>query len=365
MAIETQITANSQNAEQSSGPKSAGIGQRAPGGALAHGLAGHHVIRPGEMVGQIQERMSFLRPTYRPDNQAEEWLFIRICVESVRADHCLHHLIAQRDEAATQAVESWDDDRALEAEELGAGIGRKPEVVRPRLLRSKHGARWLLAQWEELERRHELTGAWPESASNRALDLLGVPADARLGAWDRLAPDGPSPAIRTQVGALRARLEGYLNARDDRAQRDAVAGIGPDGSEVRRVLRNESATLRRLQAWTRELRRLQNPASRPAPRVDRGYVTAPDFDRPVASPTPPHEPPPPERPTADPDRTPDSGPHHDRPARPSAPVPATSRPASPAPAPIRTSPLLPAPASALNRHERRAADARARRSPRA
>ena len=277
MATEKQIAANKRNASRSTGPKSIEGKAKAARNALKHGLAGHGVVFPEEMADQIHDRMNFLRKAYRPDGPAQEWLFVRICTETVRADHGLHRVIALRDEAATQAGESWDDDRALEAEELGAAIGRKPELVQPSLIRSKHGALWLVAQWEELERQFDLRGEWPESASSRALDLLGVPIDARLGVWDSLAGIDPRALVREQVDALQRRLDGYLEARDDRARSDALAGLSADGPDVRRALRYEGAALRRLQALTRDLRRLQNPSERrPRIPVDIEGTPSPD-----------------------------------------------------------------------------------------
>ena len=285
MATEKQIAANQRNAERSTGPKSAEGKAKVARNALKHGLAGHGVIVPEEMAGQIHDRMNFLRPSYRPDRPAQEWLFVRICIETVRADSCLHQLIALRDEAATRAGESWDDDRALEAEELGAGIGRRPELRQPKLMQSKHGALWLVAQWEELERQLELTGEWTEAASTRGMDLLGVAIDARVGVWERLAGGDPRALIRRQVTAIEDRIERYLEARDDRARSDAEAGIGVDGPDVQRVLRYESAALRRLQVWTRELRRLQNPSPASAGRRSRtpSHVEATPHDEPSAA----------------------------------------------------------------------------------
>ena len=280
MATERQIQANQRNASRSTGPKSAEGKAKVARNALKHGLAGHGVIFPEEMAGQIHDRMNFLRPSYRPDGPSQEWLFVRICTETVRADHCLHQILALRDEAATRAGESWDDDHALEAEELGAAIGRKPELVQPKLLRSKHGALWLLAQWEELERQFDLRGEWTESAAERALDLLGVPVDARLGVWSGLAGDDPRALVRERVDALQGRLDDYLNDRDDRARADAMVGLADDGPDVRRALRYEAESLRRLRAWTRELRRLQHPDPSPTGRRHRS----------PAAPTPPDSP---------------------------------------------------------------------------
>ena len=293
MSSDRQIEANRRNARKSRGPTSAEGKAKVAGNALKHGLAGNGVIMPGEMTQQIYERMTFLRPSYLPDGPAQEWLFSRLCIETVRADLCVHQVIALRDEAATQAGESWDDDRALDAEELGAGIGRRPELVQPRLLRSRHGALWLVAQWEELGRQLDLRGEWIEAAKGRALDLLGVPTDARLGVWEGLvggSSDGRD-LIRDELDALRRRIDEYLDDRDDRARSDAMVGLAADGPDLRRVLRYESAALNRLRSWTRELRRLQNPADAPAerrPRSDAGAPAPPA--RPARTAPPPNEP---------------------------------------------------------------------------
>ena len=339
MATEKQIAANQRNAARSTGPKSAEGKARVARNALKHGLAGHGVIFPEEMAGQIHDRMNVVRPSYRPDGAAQEWLFVRICIESVRADSCLHQLIALRDEAALRAGESWDDDRALEAEELGAGIGRRPELRQPKLMQSKHGALWLVAQWEELERQLDVLGTWTESASTRALDLLGVPIDMRLGVWDRLAGDAPRDLIREQIASIEGRIEGYLEARDDRARSDAEAGLGADGPDVRRVFRYESAALRRLQSWTRELRKLQNPATVSADRRNR--------------PSSPFESPEPDAPTLGSPTT-------------EADTRASSSPGvSAEPEALRASIAPEGPAFPLNRHDRRARAALERRARRA
>ena len=292
MASQKQIEANTRNASRSTGPKSAEGKARVARNALKHGLAGHGVIVPAEMTGQIQDRKGHWRKEYRPDGPSQEWLFERICIESVRADSCVHRLIALRDEAATRAGESWDDDRALEAEELGAKLGRTPELVQPKLLQTRHGALWLIAQWEELERQHDLNGEWADRASARALDLLGVPIDARDGVWSALTggiedSEGVRALIRDERTLLRRRVDDYLDDRDDRARADAEVGLVNDGPDVRRVLRFEGEALRRLRGWTRELRRLQGGASGSSDRPRRatsGAESGPPPDWPGPTP---------------------------------------------------------------------------------
>ena len=365
MASQKQIEANRQNAQKSSGPKSAEGKAKAARNALKHGLAGHGVIFPEEMAGQIQDRMGHWRKEYRPDGPAQEWLYQRICIESVRADSCLHRVIALRDEAATRAGESWDDDRALEAEELGAGLAARPEWVQPKLRQSRHGALWLLAQWEELERLREVRGEWSESATRRAMDLLGLAAEGREGAWEALVggeADGVGALIRDEVAGLRRRLEEFLDDRDNRARSDAEAGLAADGADLRRVLRYEGEALRRLRAWSRDLRRLQGPGDGPS---DRGH-RAPDHPAPAAGPMA----------TATTSGRPDRGtigdgippiagmPRPDAEAR-RPPIADDARPeAAGASTTLTPRPPMrgPRPARPLNRHERRAQAAIARRS---
>ena len=363
MASQKQIEANRKNASRSTGPKSAEGKAAVARNALKHGLAGHGVILPDETIDQIRDRKEHWRGGYRPDGPEQEWLFERICIESVRADRCLHQVIALRDEEATRASESWDDDRALEVEELGANIGRRPELIQPKLLRSKHGALWLVAQWEELERQFDVLGTWTDAGSDRAMDLLGLQRDGRLGAWASITggeADGVRALIREQVDALQGRLDRYLDDRDDRSRSDAAAGLGPDGTDVRRVLRYESASLHRLQGWTRALKRLQGPAPDPTDRPARvptsasaeapAMMAARQSPRPSAS-GPPRDPNRPDRTTINAGR---------RPLDESTTVEPRTTPA----APVRTSTLVPLSSPMANRRERRAQAARDRRSQR-
>ena len=386
MASQKQIAANKRNAARSTGPKSAEGRAKVARNALKHGLAGHGVVFPDEMAEQIQQRKSFFWKALKPDGPMQQWMFDRICIESVRADVCLHQVIALRDEAARRASESWDEDRELEAEELGARLSGKPELVQPKLRQSRHGTRWLAAQWEELERQFDVRGEWLEADSERAMDLLGLPVDGRAGTWSALAGgDADGSGIRALIGdevaALSRRVELFLDDRDDRARADAEAGLGADGPDVRRVLRYESEVLRRLRAWTRELRRLQDPGSG---RGDRPHREPWDPDRTPSGGRSPGDPSPMPRGPDHPERSAPGtspgtfdgsggpvplrsfapGPRPARPARPIAPI-ADAPEASPS-KPARTMPRLPSPkpATALNRHARRAQAALDRRAPR-
>ena len=73
--------------------------------------------------------------------------------------------------------------------------------------------------------------------------------------------DGVRELIRGEVEAIRSRIDDYLDDRDDRSRSDALSGLAAEGPDVRRVLRYEREALGRLRAWTRALRRLQDPRS--------------------------------------------------------------------------------------------------------
>jgi hypothetical protein len=265
MATFSQTIANRLNALKSTGPRTSGGKERSRRNALRHGLSRIGSVLPGEMADAIADRKEAWHASYSPDGPAQDWLFERLVAESVRLDACERRLIVLRAELADRAAESWDDDRAALIAELAATLPRRPEVIQPKLLQSKHGVLWMLRRWDDVAASLDRCKGWSPETWDLAMDLLGVPPASRAGSgpWD-LDPSDPSEApglelVRGAVDSLRERLDSHLDERDARARLDAEAGlIDPaDAPSVRLVERYAADARRQFSRCLNELRRLQ------------------------------------------------------------------------------------------------------------
>ncbi|MEW4566632.1 hypothetical protein AB1L88_02075 [Tautonia sp. JC769] len=344
-----QLLANRLNALRSTGPRTRAGKARSARNALKHGLSRIGTHPPAELADRIADRIEQWRDAYRPDDPAQIWLFERLCAESVRLDACEHRILAARAEQADRALESWDDDRAAEVAALAARLPGRPEAIQPKLLQTRHGVLWLLDRWSELADALAARRGWDSDTRARALDLLGVPASARV-AFARSGPDpdhpdsDPEPSLALVgrvIQALRDRLDTYLDARDARSRADAADGLGPDSADIRLLERYAADARRQVDRCRAELRRLQATAATDSPRTAGPVAEAPS---PPPRPSRPPRPAPP-----GPKNTPADA---DRPASSPAPGVVASIPVTVAP------PQAPAPRP--NRRARRAQAARAR-----
>ncbi len=233
---------------------------------LQHGLDGHGVVFPHEQADIIQERMEHYWAKFLPDSPLENWLFIRVCTESVQIDSLLHQTIAERDEIALRADESWDVDRLLDARILFDKLHKKPEIVQLQLLQTKQGCEVLIEAWEEIARdTAQNQGQLPvDSLWPRVLNLLGKHRDHRNHCTieSLLAKAGNLSAtdwIAQQIQSLKDRLETHLNERDGRQRADTQTGVLiQETPKLKRLKRDERSAIYRMRwAWT-QLRKIQS-----------------------------------------------------------------------------------------------------------
>ncbi|WP_152054333.1 hypothetical protein [Tautonia marina] len=354
MATLKQTLANRLNALHSTGPRTLEGRARSARNALKHGLSRLGSTPPAALADQIADRIEQWRDSYRPEGPAQQWLFERLCAESVRLDACSCRILAARADQAERALESWDDDRAAEVAALAATLASRPEVIQPKLLQSKHGVLWLLDRWDEVADAITRCQGWTPELWNLAMDLLGVSALAREGSgpWDLDPEDsGAAPGlelVRRCIEALRGRLDTSLNDRDARSRDDTAEGLGRDSADVRLLERYAADARRQIDRCRTELRRLQAAAE--PQRSEPHHSTAP---------------PPPTRPTRHPSPPPNTPSDTDRSSSARNTPPSSPLASSPAPALVRLSPVLSpahAPAPLANRRARRAQAAKARRS---
>ncbi|MEW4570942.1 hypothetical protein AB1L88_23995, partial [Tautonia sp. JC769] len=176
-----QTLANRLNALRSTGPKSTEGKRRSSRNAQTHGLSTLGAHLPADMAEAIADRKAAWLPDYRPEGPAQTWLFDRLVAESVRLDVCEARICAARSERAARASESWDDDQAALIAQRAASLSKRPELVQPTLLQSKHGVLWLLERWDEVFDSLRRLDGWHPDTWSLALDLLGVPLSSRDG----------------------------------------------------------------------------------------------------------------------------------------------------------------------------------------
>ncbi|QDV36053.1 hypothetical protein [Tautonia plasticadhaerens] len=368
-ATPSQTIANRLNALKSTGPRTEQGKARSSRNATSHGLSRLGATPPSAMADAIADRKEQWLASYRPEGPAQDWLFERLCAESVRLDSCERRLIALRAELADRAAEAWDDDRAALVAEQADALSRRPEVVQPRLLQTRHGVLWLIGRWDEVADSLRRCEGWRPDTWDLAMDLLGASKAARVGSgpWDLHPEDaGPGPGlelVRSVVEALRARLASHLDDRDARARSDAELGLGlglDDAPPIRLLERYARDArlqisrcldgLRRLQAEAEAARAPDQARSNPAPSPSPTPVPPP---RPVRAPAP--------RPTAPPAAVaPGGADAFPAEAHPEPPAPRATPAAGPLSSTLRDR-LSPSP-SGPNRRARRAALAASRRS---
>jgi hypothetical protein len=297
-----RVAANQKNALKSTGPRSEQGKLRSRRNALKHGLAGNGLVLPDEEQNEVLRRCAEWNSPLRPWDSFDCWLVERIAIYTLRLDRCALHESTLRTRRAQRAGDCWDADRRADAEELGARLGKRPELVCHQLKRTAHGCDWLIGRWEALVAVLEAGAAWDDAQRSLALDLLGIPTGLRTASSPLDPPAGADEAAhlavlaRDEVVRLRDR-KAALDAKDGAEQGDAMLGLEADpGAEVRLLRRYETSCMRHLEWAMAQLRARKRgplpPPPRPtSPSPDRdarpgpGGAEAPDSgDRPRRSP---------------------------------------------------------------------------------
>ena len=181
------------------------------------------------------------------------WPSAEVASLAAMIDRCHKREDALIAEQVARAKTHWDSDRRRQAEELAAGLGRKPAAVLAQLRHSSHGCAVIIDLWLELAYAHACEGRWTRAQRVTALNLLNVPRELREAPSPLdPAPGGdPTEAIRA---CIHAEINRHKNLRAALAEVDAlersaaVAGLGPDTPEMIANRREEEAYHRRLRA---------------------------------------------------------------------------------------------------------------------
>jgi hypothetical protein len=223
MASTRQLNANRENAQLSTGPTSEEGKARSRGNALEHGLAGAGVVLDDSDTQAVAHRLDAWRGDFGPLAGHQEWLYERMVVASVRIDRCTREQSRVQSYQADRARSCWDDDRQLEADEIAAGLARRPSLVVRRLGRTRQGCEWMMHQWEELALVLHVNLQWDEPQTSTALDLLGIAPVLRDGLG--FPPNQPLDQLVGQaIAGLQKRIDSGLADLDAREQEHAESG---------------------------------------------------------------------------------------------------------------------------------------------
>ena len=276
---EARIAANRRNSLRSTGPLSTIGKERSRANALKHGLCASVVVP--ESAELINGRARNFFQTLRPQNNFHCWLVSEISLTTIKIDRCARQERRIRDKVAIKAELTWDDDRKLEATLLGSQLANRPEVVVEQLRRTFHGCEWLMARWSLLAHSADLNKSWTPEQVDLAFDLLGTPAEFRLGRKPGASLDFDGNVIesaddlakvaRREIAALRERRE--LVADLDEINRSLTeADLGDDSDHELKKLRRYEGTLHGRLRWCMKQLQEQSPFQAPYPGLWKAWV---------------------------------------------------------------------------------------------
>jgi hypothetical protein len=284
MTTALQIAANQRNAQKSTGPRTEEGKKASRANALEHGLAGESDLAPPGQVEAMLKRCEEWRATLAPGNAVERDLVTLAAGASLRAEWCMLSQCALIDRMTRRAELSWDEDRQIAAEELAAGLPRRPALVRRQLEATVHGCDWLMERWQQLAYHLEGGRAWDESHRALALDLLGVAPELRDGPTP-IDPDGvDNPRMArihvatNEIKRLTACLGRALRLDEDDRQR-ALMGMGEPDRAFKLAQRYEAAANRQLYRALAQYQRLHSapgPAAPAAPAPPEPAAAPPE-----------------------------------------------------------------------------------------
>ncbi len=176
-----QIEANRRNAEHSTGPKTDEGKAECRQHAMKHGLAAQ-VLVPTEYTEKFQERLDGWIEVLAPEDVVQGYHVNQAVLASMRVERCQGLELERMIELSKVAQRpQWDQDREVEASDLGATLKRNPARVCLSLERTPAGRAWMIKQWKNLmfgvtyiARSH-----WSETETNTAMDLMGIPRTLR------------------------------------------------------------------------------------------------------------------------------------------------------------------------------------------
>jgi hypothetical protein len=270
-----QVEANRKNAQKSTGPRTQDGKERSRANRYTHGLAGDGIVLTDDEAEIVAGRLVAWGAEYDPRNQDERWLFEQMVLESVRIERCQDFEQGLLYRQIVSAEESWDDDRTLEAVQLGTRLARKPELVAFELQMTAQGCTLLIARWTGLLDALKHSQPWDDSLRSLAMDLLGI-VPALRDAFTRLDPaaasapdhdvvEHQSALARGEIDRLSRKKLDQLDHRDAYERELCAGGYALPTREMHLLRRYEAACHRRLERAMHKLASVRRAPTAAAP----------------------------------------------------------------------------------------------------
>ena len=225
--------------------------------------------RVPENAQNLKDRETIYHDNLKPQNFFHAWVADDTAVMTLRIERCARMERRERDRVVLRAEMFWDDDRALEAAELGERIRKSPAKIVARLKRTPHGCDWLIARWEDLAHEIRQGRSWTPAHHALAFDLLGKSLDFR----NDPITDGLAVATR-EIALLKARREAVAPA--DALDRTMVlADLSDQTTPELRRLRRYEATLHKRLRWNLHQLQITPKHVRPNPELRFMYEAPP------------------------------------------------------------------------------------------
>ena len=128
-------------------------------------------------LGTPDDRLRDWYDLLAPGNPGQEWFVEQVAIASMKIDRVEVLGEQLRNTVALKAGLFWDDDRQLDAINLGQRIAQEPEAVVNLLRRTPHGCDWLIARWEPLAKLADRNRHWSQEQMTEAQGLLGRPGN--------------------------------------------------------------------------------------------------------------------------------------------------------------------------------------------
>jgi hypothetical protein len=277
MATERQILANQQNSKKSSGPSEAGK-LRSRLNSTKHGMAGKSAEVEAGLSNEFEDRREKWAAEQNPVGEGANWALDQAVAATLRIERCQRTMDDLTATVQERARLTWDEDRAVEAALVASRLDRDPVLASRQLRTTLAGVVLLIEAWLGLVASLKAGKDWSESEASRALDLLGVAADARSGRTLIDDPDGVDPiAFRLELAfhefdRLEAFRDQSLIPLDEMDRRQAMAGdIAMLSKPAKLVLRYERDAWKRFRDSMKAIKDQAAPpvvAEQPRPKAE-------------------------------------------------------------------------------------------------